>query len=93
LKLWCSKCYDRLEASRPRCRMSRARRFAIVRKALTDHGEPKDHGPYTTGAQGGPWQRGTKTGTLARRITARCLSCQYRDKNGFIVAIRKNKVD
>jgi len=70
--LFCSKCYDRLEASRPRCRMSRARRFAIVRKALTEHGDAEYKGPLGQGLN----------------ISARCLTCGYRSELGYVISRR-----
>ena len=75
MKLWCGKCYDRLEATRPRCRMSSTQRFAIVRKALTEHGDVEDKGRYEDG----------------RRITARCMTCGHRSELGYIISASKKE--
>ena len=75
MKLWCGKCYDRLG----------------IAGGLQEHGEGKDHGAYATSTKKlrkGRWEPTRKAG-IARRITARCLACGYRDRNGYIIAARK----
>lgn len=77
MKLWCGQCYERLDAARPRCRMSSDQRFVIVRKALTEHGDIEDKGRYGNG--------------IARNITARCLTCGHRSSLGYIISGRRHE--
>lgn len=46
---------------------------------LTEHGDPKTSHSHP-GWMGGPPHL---------QITARCLTCGYRDKNGYIISARK----
>lgn len=57
-----------------------------VRVAWTEHVQVKDHGPYSPPVNG---QKNPNPNGIARKITATCSVCHNRDKDGYIIAVRK----